>query len=259
MSEIDYFAMGTWMLVLAFAVSAAGTLIGLICIRHAGATDISARAGLAWLAVGAASIGGVGFWLASLVLLLGFSVSDSPVRYELFPVAAALAPATLGCLLGLVIAGNRSHLTRSLAGGAIAALGLVTTVMLGVNAVRVRGVVTVSSLPLSFVGVIAVLGFVGALWLTLTYRESVRARVGAALIAGVTVTSAQLLAMSAIEVDIEPGVPVPNGIELFDFAYPAFVIGLLVLAIPIAAVLLAPLRRPFESTLAEEAALGQPG
>ncbi|MEV0252533.1 hypothetical protein AB0H76_38510 [Nocardia sp. NPDC050712] len=258
MSEIDYFAMGSWMLVLAFAVSALGTLIGLICIRHAGTPESTGRTGLAWLTVGAASIGGVGFWLASLVLLLGFSVSDSPVRYQLGPIVAALAPATLGCLLGLVIAGNRSHLTRSLAGGAVAALGLVTTVMLGVNAVRVRGRVTVESLPLSFVGVIAVVGFVGALWLTLTYRDSVRARVGAALIAGATVTGSQVLAMSAIEVDIEPGVPVPNGIELFDFAYPAFVGGLLVLAIPIAAVLLAPLRRPFESTLGEEPGLAQP-
>ncbi|MFC9893574.1 hypothetical protein ACFVMC_07760 [Nocardia sp. NPDC127579] len=258
MSEIDYFSMGSWMLLLAFAVSALGTMIGLICIRHAGAPDISGRAGLAWLAVGAASIGGVGYWLASLVLLLGFSVSDSPVRYQLGPVAAALAPASLGVLLGLVIAGNRSYLTRSLIGGAVAGLGLVTTVMLGVNSVRVRGTVTVESLPLSFVGVISVVGVVGALWLTLTFRQSVRARIGAAAVSGITVTSAQLIAMTAIEVDIEPGVPVPNGIELFDFAYPAFVGGLLLLALPIAAVLLAPLRRPFE-TLADEAPVGQPG
>jgi hypothetical protein len=53
--------------------------------------------------------------------------------------------------------------------------------------------------------------------------------------------------MAAVRVTVDHNAPVPGGPEVFSFLFPVFVIGLLALAIPITAVMLAPDRVETES------------
>ena len=46
--------------------------------------------------------------------------------------------------------------------------------------------------------------------------------------------------MAAVRVTVDHAAPVPGGPEVFSFLFPVFVIGLLALAVPITAVMLAP-------------------
>ena len=68
---------------------------------------------------------------------------------------------------------------------------------------------------------------------------------------GVAVVGMHYTGMSAVRVTVDAAAPVPAGLEVFSFLFPVFVIGLLALAIPIAAVMMSPDRRDIE--LEEEA------
>jgi NO-binding membrane sensor protein with MHYT domain len=70
--DIENFAMGGWMFVLAYLTSAVGGTLGLACTlqaRHATSEAIRLR----WLALASISIGGIGIWLMHFIGMLGFA------------------------------------------------------------------------------------------------------------------------------------------------------------------------------------------
>ncbi|MBW8710043.1 MAG: signal protein, partial [Mycobacterium sp.] len=86
--------------------------------------------------------------------------------------------------------------------------------------------------------VIAVVAATAALWFTLVL-ESPALRFVAGLVMGVAVVGMHFTGMAAVRVTVDPAAPVPGGLEVFSFLFPVFVIGLLALAVPITAVMLA--------------------
>jgi len=63
----------------------------------------------------------------------------------------------------------------------------------------------------------------------------------------VAVVGMHYTGMAAVRVTVDHGAPVPGGLEVFSFLFPVFVIGLLALAVPITAVMLASDRGVAES------------
>ena len=85
-----------------------------------------------------------------------------------------------------------------------------------------------------------------ALWSTLVL-ESPMLRFVAGLVMGVAVVGMHYTGMAAVRVTVDRTAPLPGGPEVFSFLFPVFVIGLLALAIPITAVMLASDRSAPES------------
>lgn len=236
--EMHHFSMGIWLLALAFVVSVAGSVIGLACTRHS-MNATTRRSRMRWLFMAALSIGGVAIWLMHFIAMLGFSVPGSPIRYSLmWTVVSALISVT-AVFVGLVIIGTEFRLSRLLAGGLV--MGVAVNVMhyTGMRALRFQGEIHYDVYFVALSLLIAVVAGTVALWFTMIVESTVL-RLFAGVIMGVAVVSMHYTGMAAVEVVHDPSATTPEGLEVFSFLFPVFVLGLLALAIPIVAVLTAP-------------------
>lgn len=238
-TAVDQFTMGYWVIGLSVGISVLGAVVGLACIVH-GAR--SARFRMVWLASAAVSIGGVGIWLATSIAMLGLAVPGSAVRYDPGNLIAAMVVASVMVLAALVAIGRTLRLPLLLAGGLVMGLGIGLTHYLGIESVQVQGSVEIA-LWLSIAStVIGVVTATATLWSFQALRFP-SARIATVLLFGIGVACTYYTALGALHFDVDRSMPVPNGMELFDFVFPSFVIGLLALAVPISAVLIAPDRR----------------
>jgi NO-binding membrane sensor protein with MHYT domain len=108
----------------------------------------------------------------------------------------------------------------------------------GMWAVQIQGTITYDKVLVALSIVIAVVAATAALWFTLVLKSPLL-RFVAGLVMGVAVVGMHYTGMAAVRVSVDHGAPVPGGPEVFSFLFPVFVIGLLALAIPITAVMLA--------------------
>ncbi|MFE4500103.1 MHYT domain-containing protein [Rhodococcus sp. NPDC056743] len=187
----------------------------------------------------ALSIGGVGIWLMHFIAMLGFSVPGSPIRYSLlWTVVSALISVT-AVFIGLLIVGTSFRWNRLLVGGLV--MGVAVNVMhyTGMRALRFQGEIHYDVYLVALSLLIAVAAATVALWFTMIL-ESVVLRFFAGVIMGVAVVSMHYTGMAAVEVVHDPSAKVPEGLQVFSFLFPVFVLGLLTLAIPIVAVLTNP-------------------
>ncbi|MFR9753011.1 MHYT domain-containing protein [Nocardia sp. 004] len=238
-TTVDQFALGYWLVPLSLGISVLGATIGLACIRH-GARSVKFR--LVWLATAAMSLGGVGAWLATAVAMLGLKVPGSVMYYDSGKLTAALAVAIVTVFAALLVVGRTPQLPLLLSGGLILGLGLGLTNYLGIGSIMIQGSVEVSVWLVIVSVAIGVLTAMATLWLF--YMGSFPlAQAAAALLFGIGVTATYYTALAALHFDVIPGSGVPEGTKLFDFVFPMFIIGLLSLAVPISAVLIAPDRR----------------
>ncbi|MEU2252785.1 MHYT domain-containing protein [Nocardia xishanensis] len=239
---MSYFSMGYWVLGLSILVAMAGALIGLICIRQS-TKSVTSKFRLVWLASAAISIGGIGTWLAIFVTMLGVTPSgDTMIRYDVVRLIGAAVLAVLAVFGGLVLVGRTPQLPRLLGGGALMGVGTSLMLALGMSAVQVRGELefglwqVLAAGALSIVISLATLWFVQRMWPT-------SAVVGASALFGCAVIGMHYLRMAGLELRTDPRAAMPTGDDLFSFLMPMFVIGVLSLAVPITAVLVAPDRR----------------
>ncbi|MGG7099916.1 MHYT domain-containing protein [Rhodococcus sp. 24CO] len=236
--EMQHFSMGIWLLALAFVVSVVGSIVGLACTRHS-MNATTRRSRMRWLFMSALSIGGVAIWLMHFIAMLGFSVPGSLIRYSLmWTVVSALISVT-AVFIGLVMIGTEFRLFRLLAGGLV--MGVAVNVMhyTGMRALRFQGEIRYDAYLVALSLVIAVVAGTVALWFT-TIVESTVLRLFAGVIMGVAVVSMHYTGMAAVDVVHDPSATTPEGLEVFSFLFPVFVLGLLTLAVPIVAVLTAP-------------------
>ncbi|MET0198282.1 MAG: MHYT domain-containing protein [Rhodococcus fascians] len=231
--EMQHFSMGIWLVFLAYGVSVVGCVVGLACTRQSAVVS-SPRARFGWLAMAAVSIGGIGIWLMHFIAMLGFTVTGSVARYDLLWTVVSALLAIGATLVGLLIIGRKVNIWTLLVGGVV--MGIAVNVMhyTGMNAVRIQGAVSYDTTLVAVSVAIAVVAGTLSLWFTLVLQKPMLL-LAAGLVMGVAVVGMHYTGMAAMRVTVDPDAPVPAGLEVFGFLFPVFVIGLLALAAPIAA------------------------
>lgn len=238
---MTYFTMGYWIAGLAVAVSMAGALIGFACIRQSSRSATS-RFRLVWQVAAAISIGGIGVWLAVFVSMLGVAVPGSQIRYNTVLVLAAAGLAVLAVLAGLVLAGRTVRIPRLLGAGVVMGAGIGGAHYLAMDSVEIKGSVTLDPLLIGVACAVAVVFSVGTLWFTQSIRPLLTLAGGALLFAG-AVSGMHYADLLGLDASVNQAGSQPTGDDLFAFFVPVFVIGILSLAVPITAILIAPDRR----------------
>ncbi|CCF65501.1 hypothetical protein GV791_16800 [Nocardia cyriacigeorgica] len=238
-AEMEWFAMGYWLIGLSLGMSALGALVGLACVVHG---RRSARFRPVWLAAAAVSMGGVGIWLATAVPLLGVAVPGAVLRYDAATLGVSLAVIVIAVFAGLVIAGRELRWPRLLTGGLVIGLGGGLMQYLQLSSVDVQGSVELTVWLLVVATLIAVLLAIAGLWVFQS-RQVLAARIATIVVFAVGVAAVYYTGVAALGFSIDDAAESPAGMQLFDFVFPMFVLGSLALALPITAVLVAPDRR----------------
>ncbi|MDX3192639.1 MHYT domain-containing protein [Streptomyces sp. MN03-5084-2B] len=233
------FAMGNWLVVLAYLTSVVGCALGLACTLQARSTD-SPRARLTWLVLAAVSIGGVGIWVMHFIAMLGFSTPGMPVRYDILRTALSAILSVVAVFCGLLVFGvrNRFAWKRLLLGGLLTGLAVAVMHYTGMWAVQVKGVIGYDPTLVVLSVIIAVVAATAALWFTVGL-DKLLPRLAAGLVMGAAVTGMHYTGMAAVRLHLDPGAPDPSGTEVFSFLFPVFVLAALAMAVPICAVLMA--------------------
>ncbi|UTM40147.1 signal protein (plasmid) [Rhodococcus pyridinivorans] len=238
--ELHHFALGKWVLGLAYLTSITGSYVGLLCARQA--TRSRGSIGRAWMVMAAAALGGVGVWLTHFIAMMGFAVPGTLIRYNppltVFSAVAAMAATGLGLWLmnSPVVPKRHLRVFRSMIGGMV--IGAAVSVMhySGMAAIRIQGKVDHAS---SFVAVSIIIGIVAAtiaLWLT-SHPTSGFARASAAVVMGGAVAAVHYIGMAGTAATISTHAPAPQGWTVMSLLLPTFVLGTLVLAVPLVALI----------------------
>lgn len=235
--EMHHFSMGTWVLFLAYATSVIGSYVGLSCVRQSANAKVGQRTG--WIALAAVAIGGIGIWLMHFIGMMGFDVIGSPVRYDLPLTLFSVVLAVVATMVGLWIAGfgdtvldKIPSVARLLIGGTIMGLAVSLMHYTGMAALRIQGTVEHDTV---FVVASVIIGLVAAnaaLWLGRVSEKFV-VRIPAALVMGLAVVALHYTGMAGVEVTVDPTAPRPGGMTVLSLLFPAFILGILVLALSI--------------------------
>lgn len=239
MSHVQQFAVGGWLLVLAFVTSVTGCALGLTCTLHARFARTS-RSRLAWLGLASVSIGGVGIWLMHFVAMLGFATPGLPVRYDIFPTVLSAVLAVAAVFGGLLVFGVRATYERwrLAVGGLITGLAVTLMHYTGMWALRIKGSIGYNGRLVLLSIVIAVVAATAALYFTVAVDKLLH-RLAAGIVAGVAVTGMHYTGMAAMRVRPDLSAPDPAGVEVFSFLFPVFLLAAIALAVAVCAVLMA--------------------
>jgi NO-binding membrane sensor protein with MHYT domain len=253
MDHAEHFALGHWLLVLAYLTSVVGCALGLACAvqaRHA-ASD---RHRLRWLVLAAISIGGVGIWLMHFVAMLGFSTPGMPVRYDVFRTALSALLSVAAVFTGLLlVVGGRARFAwwRLALGGLVTGLAVNLMHYTGMSALRVKGDFAYDGVLVALSVVIAVVAATAALWFTV-FLDRLSLRLLAGFVMAAAVTGMHYTGMAAVRMRMDAAAPDPAGTEVFSFLFPVFVLAAIAMAVPLCAVLVAPAVEPAGKAAAPE-------
>ncbi|MEU4316966.1 MHYT domain-containing protein [Nocardia sp. NPDC024068] len=238
-ATVDLFTMGYWLVLLTVTVSAVGMFVGLACGVN-GRRSVRFRP--VWIAAAAVAIGGVGIWLSFVVALLGVSIPGQILRFDISELTVSLLFAVGAVFVGLLLAGREFQVQRMASAAGALGIGFGIMLWLQLASVDVQGSVSVTFWLFLIAVVIAVGASSLCLWLFQRFRFPA-ARVGSVLMFAAGVAAVYFTGIAALEFRLDPDAEPAQGLELFGYAFPMFVIGLLALAVPITAVLVAPERR----------------
>ncbi|MFC9896493.1 MHYT domain-containing protein [Nocardia sp. NPDC127579] len=207
MLEIDQFTYGWLTPVLAYVMSVTGSLLALRCMVRARSGD--GHGG--WVATGAIALGGTGIWVMHFIAMLGFSVRDTTIRYDV-PVTLFSAVIAMGVVwIGLSIVVRRNgDLPALLTGGAITGLGVGAMHYSGMYAMKTDAAVRYDPWIVLLSLVIAVVAATAALWFTLHVR-GLAATIGAALIMGIAVSGMHYTGMFSMRAHVADHLHPPSG------------------------------------------------
>lgn len=233
--------MGYWIIGLSIAVSLVGALVGFSCIQQS-TKSVTSKFRVVWQASAAISIGGMGVWLPVFVSMLGVAVPGSLVRYDVWSVAAAGVVSVLAVWVALVLAGRTLNIARLIGAGVVMGGGFGLMHFLALDAMHIQGSTELQ--PALFVGAVAIAIVISlaTLWFTQPRRPLVLL-VGAALVFAAAIAGMHYTDLVGLRITLAKANSTPPGEDLFGFFVPAFVLGMLSLAIPISAILIAPDRR----------------
>jgi NO-binding membrane sensor protein with MHYT domain len=218
-----------WILALAYAVSVIGSLIGLGCMQRARQEDGLVRRSV-WIGLGAVAIGGIAIWLMHFIAMLDFSVPGSVVTYSVPLTVLSAVLSIIVVHLGLSIATlTRFRVIWLLCAGILAGLGVAVMHYVGMAAVQFQGSISYDQGLVALSVGIAVVAATAAFCFVLMVRSGVGVTV-AGLVMGVAVTGMHYTGMAAANVRLDPRMPSPAGSEVFSVVFPTFVLGALVIA-----------------------------
>ncbi|HTJ32467.1 MAG TPA: MHYT domain-containing protein [Dactylosporangium sp.] len=250
MGQLHHFTYGAITPIFAYAMSFLGSLLGLVSTARArAATDTRRRA---WLLVLAAwSIGGTGIWVMHFMAMIGFSVQDSPLRYDVPTTVASFFIAVITVGIGLFIVGlGKPKLWKVLVGGPITGVSVAFMHYTGMAAMNVNGNFEYKSNLYLASYAIAVVAATVALWFTVVVRGML-ATTAAAAVMGVAVCGMHYTGMYAMQVHLNHDVTPLHGVDVNWFLAP-IVLFVLVVVIALASAVMAV---PSEREQAEAAAV----
>ncbi|MDT0404872.1 MULTISPECIES: MHYT domain-containing protein [Streptomyces] len=197
---VDGFNYGLVTPVAAYLVACLGGALGLRCTTRSLRTDgHSWKPG--WLALGAASIG-CGIWTMHFIAMLGFTVEETSIRYDLPLTLLSLAVAVVVVGIGVFIVGYRGVGTPTLlTAGTVTGLGVAGMHYIGMASMRMGGAFAYEPVLVVLSVVIAVAAATAALWAAVSVRGFLPS-VGASLVMGVAVTGMHYTGMSAMSVHL---------------------------------------------------------
>ncbi len=130
-------------------------------------------------------------------------------------------------------------LVRTVTGALVLGAGLAGVPFSVLASVRIQGSLTFDPLWVTAAAGLAIATAVGFLAQVKT-ADTWPKRLLSSALAGAAVIAVHFLAAASVRVEIDPAVVVSGGIEVFSILFPLFVVGLLLLAVPIVLVLQAP-------------------
>jgi NO-binding membrane sensor protein with MHYT domain len=251
MLATNNFTFGLLTPVLAYIMSCVGAFIGLRCTTRAYAYHGAAR--VRWLAMAALSIGITGIWVMHFIGMLGYSVADQTVHFNVAVTIASLLIAVAVVFGGLLIVGfGQPTLRNVLIAGVITGIGVSAMHYLGMAAISMQATMQYSVPLVALSVVIGIVAATAALWAALRLR-GLWSTIGASLIFGVGVSAMHYTGVAAMQMDrLAPGVHIATtGPTAAVFLLP-LLIGIGVISIIMSAVLVF---SPTEAEIREDADL----
>jgi NO-binding membrane sensor protein with MHYT domain len=166
------------------------------------------------LVLAAWAIGGTGIWVMHFMAMIGFSVPESQLRFDVPITIASFLIAVVVVGVGLFTVGyGKPSALKVIIGGLVTGVSVAFMHYTGMAAMNINGDFTYDRDLVFASYAIAVIAATAALWFTLVVKGPV-ATILAASIMGVAVCGMHFTGMAAIRVDIAeefhvvPGVPV---------------------------------------------------
>lgn len=250
--EVHHLSMGIWVVFLALATAAIGSYVGIACARRAAYAASRQRL---WMLLAALAIGGSAFWLSNIVTMAGFSVDGSAIRFDSTRVVVSLFLCMAAALVGLLISTPREAvesrpstdavIVRLMSAAVVMGLGLTLGYYFAMKAIEVQGRTYMDGALIAVAAVIAVLASLGVLWMA-SADVSRPVLAGGSVAVAVAPVLMHMSMMAALRVRLDPTAAIPAGSEVFAILFPAFVVSMLILIVPIVALLMAPDRATAE-------------
>jgi NO-binding membrane sensor protein with MHYT domain len=240
--QVHHFTYGWITPAFAFAMSFLGSLLGLISAARARASTNRRRR--TWLLVLAAwAIGGTGIWVMHFMAMVGFSVPNSPLRYDVPVTAASFLIAVVTVGLGLFIVGyGTPSATKVLIGGPITGVSVAMMHYTGMAALHINGSFDYARNLVLASYAIAVVAATVALWFTVVVR-GVPATVAAALVMALAVSSMHYTGMAAMHVHLSASYADVQGVDVNWFLAPIVLFVLIVVVALASAAIAVPSER----------------
>ncbi|MFD4295046.1 MHYT domain-containing protein [Rhodococcus sp. NPDC058532] len=242
--EMHHFSLGVWVLFLAYAVSALGSLVGLLCVQQAmSASDRRSRG--VWTGFAALSIGGVAVWLMHFIGMMGFDLPGTTIRYSLMQTLLSVGLAIGPTFLGLAAVGSgagRGRVPRLLGAGLVMGLAVSAMHYTGMWAIRIRGSIEHETGYVLASIAIGVTAATAALWFSQVATRWYL-QIPSALVMGLAVVALHYTGMAGLTVHIDPTAPAPVGLSVNGLLFPGFGVGIVVLAVLVVKLLVTPSRR----------------
>ncbi|TDC52202.1 hypothetical protein E1281_19400 [Actinomadura sp. KC345] len=218
MAEVHHFSYGLVTPVTAYAMSFIGSLLGLLCTARARATRGLSRA--SWLGLAALAIGGTGIWVMHFIAMLGFTIEDHEIRYDVPLTLLSCATSIAVVAIGLFIVGFAgARVPVIVIGGVIMGAGVASMHYTGMSAMNMAGHIGYQPVLVGLSVLIALAAATTALWFSIRVK-GMWATAGAAAIMGVAVTGMHYTGMAAMEITMHEGMADPTGARAVDFLLP---------------------------------------
>ena len=192
---------GPFIIGLAYVMSCVGCALGLAAMARARSAKGAARE--RWLALGAVAIGGTGIWVMHFIAMLGYSLPNIQIRYNLPITLASLLVAVAVVWFGLRFTLAGGSISSVIPGGIVTGIGVAGMHYLGMVAMDVSASVHYRLWVVALSLLIAVTAATVALWFAANLN-SVAAILGAAMVMGVAVCGMHYTGMAAMIVTTSP-------------------------------------------------------